>query len=370
MAQINKILLLGEFSNLHNMLSKSLREYGIDSFVVGSPNGFRGLSADMSLSSPLPGLLGRVHTAVKPIVNINKLLSYDVVQAITYEQFHPLINDAMLNIISNQSVKFCSLSTGCDSYLNSYLTSEHPYKSICIDCLKFDQKRTRCITNELKSVKSQELLYDLSSTIIPMQLEYRESLLRTRFSAKVSHIHRLPFHIPEEIASTSSRPVKLRSVDRSSPIRIAHGLNRYGFKGTKVVDDAIKIIDSKGIAGIELIILPRMSLDKYLSVISEFDVVIDQLYVESYGYNALYCMSMGVPVISSTTDRALSEIGVLSNPFIFSPPDASKLVELLLKLKSNKGILDLHSQMGSEFVRTFHSPDKTVPQFLSTWSNL
>jgi hypothetical protein len=361
----NKILLLGEFSNLHNMLSVSLQEYGVNSFVVGSPNGFRGLKADMSLSSPFPGFFGRVHTATKPIIHLNKLMGYDVVQAITYEQFHPLINDVMLNLISRLSAKFCSLSTGCDSYLNSYFTSDHPYKSICIDCLQFDQKRRQCLTQEFNSVKSQELLYDLSSTIIPMQHEYRESMLKTRFGSKVAPVHRLPFHVPKQ-----SNNYSRRMANQSSTLRVAHGLNRYGFKGTRVVDEAIKLIETEKLKGIDLTILPRMPLDKYLSVISDFDVVIDQLYVESYGYNALYCMSMGVPVISSTTDIALNSIGVLSNPFIFCQPNSRALVELLIKLGGNRETLNLHSRMGFEFVKSVHSPDKTVPQFLSTWARI
>ncbi|MEN9862346.1 MAG: hypothetical protein RLZZ601_110 [Pseudomonadota bacterium] len=365
MANPKKILLLGEFSNLHNMLSTSLHEYGIDSFVVGSPNGFRGLKADLSLSSSLPGVFGRAHTAIKPIVNINKLLDYDVVQAITYEQFHPIINDSMLKLISRFSERFCSLSTGCDSYLNSYLSSDHPYSSICPDCLQFDQKRSECRTRELNSVNSQELLYGLSSVIIPMQIEYRESILRTQFGSKVSHVHRLPFSKPR-ITNALSR----RSQRNGTPLKVAHGLNRYGFKGTRIVEDAIKLIHAEKIKGIELTILPRMPLDKYLSVISEFDAVVDQLYFESYGYNALYAMSMGLPVIGSVTDRALAEIGVLTNPFVFSPPDTRGLVEVLIQLRDSRAILELHSQMGIEFVDTVHSPDETVPQFLSTWASI
>lgn len=365
MSNPKKVLLLGEFSNLHNMLSASLQEYGIDSFVVGSPNGFRGLNADLSLSSSLPGMLGRVHTAIKPIVNINKLTGYDVVQAITYEQFHPYINNSMLSLISKLSERFCSLSTGCDSYLNSYFMGDHPYKSICTDCLQFDQKRSVCRTQEVDSVASQELLYDLSSIIIPMQIEYKESLLRSRFSSKVTQVHRLPFFKPK-LPDASSR----YGIDPSAPLKVAHGLNRYGFKGTRVVQEAIDIIKSENIKGIDLRILPRMSLDKYLTVIPDFDVVIDQLYVESYGYNALYSMSLGLPVISSTTDKALAALGASSNPFLFSSPSAMELVELLVKLKSNRSILELHSQMGLEYVDAVHSPDNTVPQFLSTWASI
>lgn len=365
MSYPKNVLLLGEFSNLHNMLSYSLREYGIKSFVVGSPNGYRGLKADLSLSSPFSGMFGRMHVAAKPITSLNKLTGYDVVQAITYEQFHPLINNPMLILISKLSGKFCSLSTGCDSYLNSYFTHDHPYKSICVDCLRFDQKKEHCRTLELSSLKSQELLYELSSKIIPMGVEYRESMLKTRFNGKVSSVHVLPFYI-------EARPDNYvrRSLPRRSTLRIAHGLNRYGYKGTRVVEEAIKIIELEKIKEIEIVILPRMSLDKYLQVISQFDVVIDQLYAESYGYNALYCMSMGLPVINSVTDKALDAIGVSSNPFIFSPPDPRGLVELLVNLSSNYAALDLHMQMGIEYVRTVHSPDKTVPQFLSTWSSI
>lgn len=365
MGKVNKVLLLGEFSNLHNMLALSLQEYGIKAFVVGSPNGFRGLKAELSLSSSLPGYLGRVHTALKPMLNFYKLMNYDVVQAITYEQFHPMINDSLLYLISKSSKKFCSLCTGCDSYLYSYFTGDHAYPTICSDCLQFDQKRSDCRTTIARSVRSQERLYDLSSRIIPMQYEYRESLLKTSFSGKVTQVHRLPFSSPG-LSTLSPR----RLSGQSRPLRIAHGLNRYGFKGTKIVDGARKILEQENIKDVQLEILTRMPLDKYLTVLTEYDAVIDQLYAESYGYNALYSMSMGLPVISGTTQRALSALGVSNNPFIFSPPSARGLIDVMRTLNAHRSLLEQHSQMSIDFVRTAHSPDNTIPQYLSTWSNL
>jgi hypothetical protein len=360
-----KILLLGEYSNLHNNLSLSLREYGISSFVVGSPNGFRGLKADLSLSSRFPGILGRVDTALKPILNLPKLLNYDVVQAISYQQFHPLINDELLKLIASSSNKFCSLCTGCSSLLNDYLSTDHPYKALCQDCLIYDQKRSICVTREASHQRSEFRLYENSAAIIPMGYEYREAMLSSPFSSKVTQVHRYPFWTDKKSRTISRRP----RIDKSV-LKVGHGLNRYGFKGTKIVEEVKNVIRDKRIEGIEIRVLPRLSLENYLKEIDQYDVVIDQLYAESYGYNALYLMSMGMPIISATTQRALSAIGTDLNPFINVTPSPSDLLDLLLRLKENQSVLNLHMEMGFEFIDNVHSPDQTIPQFLQTWSLL
>ena len=200
-----KVLLLGEYSGLHGNLNSILKENNIQSFFCGSPNGFRKLQSDLSFDSQMPGILGKLLTALKPICNLHKLSNYDIVQSISYEQFHPLINDLLLSLIFRNCKKRFSLITGCDSFLNDYLSSAHIYPQICEDCLKYDLQQQVCITKGKRATKSLKFICENSEKLIPMQTEYFNAYLNTKYSNKLTEVHRLPIYLKPFIGLISNK---------------------------------------------------------------------------------------------------------------------------------------------------------------------
>ena len=81
---------------------------------------------------------------------------------------------------------------------------------------------------------------------------------------------------------------------------IFHGLNRYGFKGTRHVEEAFKILEKKYPNKLELIIDGHMPLDKYLELMKKTNVIIDQTNSYSLGVNGIYALAMGKVVLGGS----------------------------------------------------------------------
>jgi len=356
-----KLLLLGEYSGLHSNLNLICKEFGIDSFFSGSANGFRKLQSDLSFESNIPGIFGRALTALNPIFNLHKLTNFDVVQAITFEQFHPLINDWLLKCILKTAERKFSLITGCDSFLNNYLSQKHVYPEICKECLRFDLKMETCVTKKYRSVMSQNLLYTLSDRLIPMQIEYLNAFKDTCYTSKTTKVHRLPIYLK------NFSPHKKKQINVRKKLRVLHGLNRYGFKGTRIVEECCALLKKKNKSNILIDIKGKMPLLEYLEIIKDYDLIIDQLYMESWGYNALFAMAQGIPVISCTTDNALNAIGIHFNPFISIKPNAESLLNTLEFLSENYKLRNEYSEKSFNFIFNEHSHETIINQFLKTW---
>ena len=76
-----KILMLGDYSNLHACLAKELRRRGHEVTVVSDRGVYMQTQADMELRRK-PGLLGTLRYAYRIMASLPKWTGYDVVQLI------------------------------------------------------------------------------------------------------------------------------------------------------------------------------------------------------------------------------------------------------------------------------------------------
>jgi hypothetical protein len=79
-------------------------------------------------------------------------------------------------------------------------------------------------------------------------------------------------------------------------IRIGHAPSNRGKKGTENILQALKNFD------VEVVLMERMSNEEVLDAKKSLHLFIDQSIIQAYGMNAVECMAMGVPVVSSCMD--------------------------------------------------------------------
>ena len=77
-----KILLIGEFSGVHNNLKKSLVDSGHSVILAANGDGYRKFDSDFLLTPYKGRIYGRIKNIIYLLKNINKLTGYDVVQYI------------------------------------------------------------------------------------------------------------------------------------------------------------------------------------------------------------------------------------------------------------------------------------------------
>ena len=137
-----KILLLGEFSGLHNNLKDGLIDLGHEVVIASAQDGFKKIPVDINFESNLPGFLGVIgRNIMNPIINLHKLVDFDVVQIMNPFQFYikSLPSAYFLDQIIKNNKKTFLLAAGSDAYFwrnGKKLLKYGPFE----ESLKFDYK--------------------------------------------------------------------------------------------------------------------------------------------------------------------------------------------------------------------------------------
>ena len=123
-----KILLIGEYSNLHNSLKQGLQKNGHKVVLLGSGDGFKNFDADILIKSSLfenrflktiakimdrlfGVSLNEVEIFIKSMFKIRKLKDFDIVQLINERAFNtsPSMEKILLGQIFKNNNKILSL---------------------------------------------------------------------------------------------------------------------------------------------------------------------------------------------------------------------------------------------------------------------
>ncbi|MDZ4070738.1 MAG: glycosyltransferase [Sediminibacterium sp.] len=353
-----KILLIGEYSGLHNHLKDGLKELGHEVFLISRGDSFKRMESDFSLDSRYTGFLGRLDTIYfKPLKLIRFLENNDIVQLINpfyfNNKFFPY--KIYINYLLSRSKKFFLLGAGDDSYYwkyGRYLLKYGPFN----DVLKYDLNGRRHPFDTLKSFKFNKYLLERSNGIIPVMFDYEIG-----YSNHKKKLKTIPIPI-----NLSKLEYKENVVD--GKICILHGLNRYGFKGTKYVEEAFDYLKRKYPFDLELIIEGKLPFNEYLKLMSRANVIIDQTSSYSLGMNGLFAMGMGKVVLSGAEPEALNVLGINDSPVINIQPNAETIIRAIEDLLINK---DKIKQLGCEsrkYVEKYHNHIEIAKQYISVWS--
>lgn len=359
-----RILLLGEFSALHNNLKDGLLELGHEVVIAANGDGFKKIPSDISFESLLPGKLGRLERGLRPLMNLQKLMGYDVAQLINPFVFYHdnkfpysvFLAQYFFNKIIDGSAKFFILAAGDDAYFWRYGRKELDYGPFD-DFLKYDHKSTTHFFESDKSLSFNKMLVDQSNGVIPVMYEYEVSY---RSSNKMLSTIPLPIN---------TKKIEYRDNIPRGKLVIFHGLNRYGFKGTRHVEEAFKILGNKFPNDLELIIDGNMPLDQYLLLMRRTNVVIDQLNSYSLGMNGVYALAMGKVVLGGAEPQSLKSIGVHSSPVINLKPSAKSIVDAVENLLANCNELQKLGAESRKFAEAVHGHTHIAQRYIDTWTS-
>lgn len=352
-----KILLLGEFSALHKNLKEGLVELGHEAVVAASGDGFKKVPVDISFDSNLPGILGKIDRKINSLVKLSSLKGYDVVQLVNpfvfYQKYFP--TEYFYQKIQQQNNKFFLLGAGDDAYFWRYGRKALKYGPFD-DFLKYDLGHSNFFMDSDNAFDFNERVAELANGIIPIMHEYEISY--------EGHPKRLP---------TIPIPMNLNKVEYNENIVgkklvIFHGLNRYGFKGTRHVEEAFDYLSKKYPNDLELIIDGKMPLNEYLDVMKRANVVIDQMYSHSLGVNGVYALAMGKIVMGGAERESLKSLNVENSPVINLKPNAQSIIDEVEKLLEKRNQISDLGYQSRIFAEQVHGHTKVAQQYIETWS--
>lgn len=374
-----KILLIGEYSNLHNSLKKGLIDLGHEVTLVSFGDGFKDFSSDIRLSrKKFSNSLSFIKTVFNLVFKYpysfyvkslklqrvsDKLKGYDVVQLINEHAIGglPTIEKIQLKRIKKTNGALFLLSCG-DDFINIsyYMTSDEIKYSIMTPLLK-DKKLNSKYSYSLKYLskpfqKLSKQIHNISNGIIASDLDYH---LPLKNNPKYLGMIPNPVVLDKRIAKKKS----------NSNLRILLGINSSSYikKGVRYFEDALSQIEEK-YPEVDIQITKNLPFEKYLDQLNQCDIFLDQVFAYDQGYNALEAMALGKVVFTGAEDEFLSHYDLEEDEVAINAlPDVNYLVEKLSKLIGNpKKIIDI-GKNAKAFIEKHHEATAIAKKYVDTW---
>lgn len=338
-------------------LKEGLQELGHEVVIASHGDSWKNIERDIDLGSNLPSYLGKIYRRIKPLVKLMSLRNYDVVQLMNPFLIFPeapVLHRLFYKYLLSNNNKFFMLAAGDDSYFWRFGRKKLAYGPFD-DFLKYDIKQSNYYMEEDSFFETNKWLSHKVDGIIPIMYEYE-----TAYEGHSKLLNTIPIPM-------NTNKIKYIPNTPDQKIVIFHGLNRYGFKGTRHVEEAFEILKNKYPNDLELVIKGNMPLDEYLELMKRTNVVIDQAYSHSCGVNAIYALAMGKIVLGGAEPESLRSLGIDSSPVINIKPSAHSIVEQIEKILANRSQIEMMGYASRQFAENVHGHIKVARQYLTTW---
>lgn len=362
-----RILLLGEYSNLHATLAEGLRELGNEVVVASNGDFWKDFPRDIDIARK-PGKIGGVKLMAKLLSVMPKMKNFDVVQ---------LINPMFLELKAQRIIPFYKRirkengklfmgAFGMDYYWAKINSCQMPLRYS-------DFNIGNKIRNNYDAVKERKdwigtpkeqlnrIIAKDCDGIVACLYEYYATY-KNVFPEKTSFIP-LPINLGKNSPSSiTSHNEKIRIF-----IGISRGRNEY--KGTDIMLKAALDVAARHPEEIEIMKAEGVSFNEYQKIMDGSDVILDQLYSYTPSMNSLLAMSKGIICIGGGEPENYDIIGERElRPIINVLPCYESVVEQLEWLIEHKKDIPTMKQDSIEYVRRHHDHVKVARRYIEFWN--
>lgn len=291
-----RILLLGEYSNVHATLANGLRFLGHEVTVVSNGDFWKNYPRDIDVSRK-PGKFGGIMLSAKIASLLPKLRGYDIVQLIN-PMFFELKAERILPIyrfLRRHNRRVVLGAFGMDYYWVHENITRMPLRysdfnigrSLRTDAVAMKDRNDWIDTP--KGYLNQVIAKDCDGIIAGL-FEYYVTY-HPVFPDKTVFI---PFPI-----KCNQDAIDEHVIDRYDKVRLFIGISkqRSQYKGTDIMLAAARNVKERHPDGIEIKIADGIPFAEYVEMMRGSDAICDQLYSYTPAMNALEAMSHGIIVI-------------------------------------------------------------------------
>ncbi|PVW16288.1 glycosyltransferase [Marixanthomonas spongiae] len=377
-----KILLVGEYSRLHNSLKEGLTALGHDVTIIGSGDYFKNYPVDIKLNRTYTsGLAKKWKVLLYRLFGIDltaeaikkqffshseALKGYDVVQLINESPLGatPKIEKEVVSFLSKHNKKLFVLSCGAD-YLSVKYAYEKKFRYSILSPLfngKVSEKDFGPILKYLQpAYKSlHEFVFRHISGVIATDMDYHIPMkghpLYLGLIANPINIEKLPY-----------LPVSI-----TDKIIIFHGINRgnYYKKGSDYFEEALFMLTQKYADKVEIITVESVPYAEYIELYNRAHIVLDQVLGMDQGYNALEAMAKGKVVFTGAEKEFVDYYNLEKPVAINALPDAQAIFADLEQLVLNPSKITEISKNAREFIEREHNYVKVAERYVQTWQTV
>lgn len=377
-----RILLVGEFSRLHNSLKEGLTALGHEVVIIANGDGFKNYPADLSTKAKwcetklgnIPRQIifrltrfdiARIEFGIRFYFHLNKLKDFDVVQFINEApiQTTPSLERFLLKKLIHQNKKTFLLCCGVD-----YLVAQH----------LIEKKERYSIMNPYfenpKSKKEYQFLLDFLSKSHKKTHQLIYQNIHGVIASDIDYL--LPMQGHPKFLGLTPNPINTAAIDFSElkiddKIILFLGINRgtYFTKGITFFEKALEIVKEKMGDRIEIIIAENLPYQTYINEYNRAHIILDQVYSFDQGYNALEAMAKGKVVFTGAEIEFEKYYNLTEKVAINALPDVDSLEKDLAHLIENPAEISTIGKRARTYIEEHHNYKNCAEDYLSKWNN-
>ena len=377
-----KILLVGEFSRLHNSLKEGLLALGHEVILVNNGDGFKNFPADISIRANFfKSKLGNIPRQIWARIFkydlallehgirfwwiSKKLKNFDIVQLINESpiQTASKLELFLLKRIFKQNDKVFLLCCGIDYLTVSHMLQKKDRYSVMnayFENIPEAKKQYDYFFDfvDKPHQKIHKFLYKNIRGVIASDLDYVAPLLGNDKYLDI---------IANPINTDKIAVIENKIADK---IVIFLGINTGNSykKGITFFEKAVAIIQEKYKNKIEIIVTKNIPYSDYQKHFEKAHILLDQVYGFDQGFNALEAMAKGKVVFTGAESEFLQHYNLQDNEVAINAlPDVDYLVEKLSYLIDNPKEIERIGKNAIQFIQKEHHYITQAEKYVQVW---
>lgn len=377
-----KILLVGEYSRLHNSLKKGLIELGHNVTLIGTGDLFKNYPVDISLKPTIftnkrfPHFIRKVFLRLtnKDLAQweigykfqklLPKLKGFDVVQLINSHSLgtFPKNEKKLLKKLFQQNENIFLMACGDDyPVIKHYLDGNERYHILTPH---FESNGEISADFSLKYVTPpyQDLFYFVYNNVkavIPSDVDYKLPWAKWD---KIKKVIPNPILIPDTYEPIDCSQRK---------IIIFLGINtlNYAKKGYKYFEEALIKIENNYKDKVDIRCTRNLPFNEYVHHLETCDILLDTIYAYDQGYNALEAMARGKVVFTGAEDEFIEHYQLHHKVNINTLPSVESIYKELEQLILHPKTINEIGKNARLFIEKEHDYKRIAKKYIDTWTN-
>ena len=363
-----KILLIGEYSNVHNTLKAGLERLGHKVVVASNGDYWKASPRDIDLARP-SGRLAGLRLTLHLFANLHKLRGYEIVQII-----NPVFIDLkakriqyIYNYLRRHNKKIIMGAFGMDYYWVHFNSTTMPLRYSDFNIGKTLRTNKDAIIEQRdwvgtdKEQLNKTIANDCDGIVAGLYEYY--AIYKPIFPDKTRFI-------PLPIKTNSTKIPDMIPHEGKVKIFIGISRGRSEYKGTDIMLKAAIDVASRHPNEMEIMKAEGLPFCEYQRLMDGSDAILDQLYSYTPSMNSLLAMSKGIICIGGGEPENYEILNEKElRPIINVKPFYDSVVEQLEWLLANKDKIPRMKRESIEYVRRHHDHIDVARRYLEFWND-
>lgn len=365
-----KILLIGEYSNVHWTLAQGLRSLGHTVCVVSNGDFWKDYKRDISLVRNNYTKWGGIEYLIKTLCTLPRLRGYDIVQLINpmFLELKAEKIEAIYRYLRQHNKKIFLGAFGMDALWVESATATprvFRYSDFNVGDKEILNDYTREQIADWQNTPKAHLNHYIANDcngIIAGMYEYHTAY-KEKYARKLTYIP-FPIDIDKELQFTP--------YDGKRKIRFFIGIqkSRSIYKGTDIMLRALERLHTGYPDECEILKAENIPFAQYSKMVDDCDILLDQLYGYSPGMNALLALSKGKIVVGGAEEECYEILGEHElRPMVNVIPDEEDVYNKLREILLNKEHIATMQRDSIKLIERHHLPRKVAQAYLDFWES-